>query len=188
MVRHKYDSREAYKDGILAEELYKLSCEHRGISLGSVTVEQNCSGIDYFKGQKKIDVKSRKRKKPPHMATIELSAAKKSIGTGWAYKDTYTAQMMVYEDNEMIKDVIFGEFYNPDLLENLLNKKVDFIDRVEVQTLYKVRARYFKGEHCGDTTLVTYDDLESLETFTILQIPREYWDRIIERYEYKGIL
>ena len=188
MVKHKLDVRQAYKEGDFAEYLYDLTNKYYGISLTSATVEQDCSGIDRIKDKKEIDIKSRKGRKPPHMVWIELSAAEKNIGTGWAYKDKYTAQMMVYENNKFVNDVIFGEFYNPDLVENVLKNKVDFDSRVSVQTLYKVYTRISYGKHRGDMTLVNYEDLESLESFKRFDVPREYWQLVVDFYEYKGIL
>jgi len=183
-MKHKLDTRGASKEGELAEYLYDKTCEFHKETFREATKKEDCAGYDRFHKDKIVDVKARKFKLPgPHTFWVELSAARQTIGTGWAYKDKHTSTLMVYEENNQIKNVIFGTFDNKDLIK-LVKEKVDFTSNVFKGTLYKVYTRTWNGEHRGDTTVITYSDLESLPSFKSMKVPEGLWGKIAHFYNY----
>ena len=167
---HPLDKRGSTSEGQLAEDLYK-KCHKKGLK--EATNEQDKRGVDCFKNGKKIDIKARKKRLPePHTCWIEISMNGGEIGTGWAYKDKYIAQMMVYEKDNKIDKVIFGEYYAPDLI-NVLDKKVDWNSNLTNRgEIYKLYSRYNKLGKIERMTILTYKDLESLPSFQVIEIPK----------------
>lgn len=178
MHNHKYDKRGAANEGQFAEQLYDKICPST-----HTTKQENCQGVDRIYQNKKIDIKARKNKIPPHTTWIELAAANKPIGSGWAYKDKHIAQLMIYEQNKTITNAIFGEYHTKDLII-LLNQKVNFNSKATYGKTYEVYTRYTNKEHRGSMTVITYQDLESLPSFICIDIPQEFWPEIREFYGY----
>lgn len=182
MFRHKFDKRKSGEEGAYAEYVYGEITKFK-----KTGKKEDCAGIDFEGG---IDVKARKKGLPgPHLTWLELAASMREMGTGWAYADKYVAQMMCYEEDNHLVDVIFGEYYVPDL--KILLAKVDFSKLVDKKDcFYKLYSRphpLYKDTHSGIMTVVTYDDLKSLPSFKERLVPREYWSRLLSIYCYDGI-
>lgn len=180
-MRHKYDNRGAGNEGIWAQELYDFCCSEVGRKLKNATIKEDCAGVDRYDGNRAIDVKSRKFRLPIHTCWIELAASGGSIGSGWAYKPKWIAQLMIYEKENHLTKAIFGEYNTNDLVD-LLKTKVDFNSKAYSAELYKLYTRWTDGKHRGTMTIVTYEDLESLKSFAPLEVPECKFDEVKQKY------
>lgn len=185
-MEHKYDKRGAGQEGIFAQELYDLACQEANRKMRKANIKEDCDGVDRFEGNKKIDIKGRKFRMPINTAWIEVAAAGKPVGTGWAYKSKWIAQLMVPEEKKILVNAFFGEYHTDDLID-LLNKKVDFKSDVSCGKLYELYTRWTDDEHRGTMTIVAYTDLESLKSFKALPVPLYKWNEVRRFYGLLGI-
>lgn len=186
MERHKYDKRGANDEGIFAQNLYDLSCKEAGRKLREASVKEDCQGIDRYDGDRAIDIKARKFRMPINTCWIEVSKAGGSVGTGWAYKPKWVAQLVVVEQEKMLVDVYFAEYHTTDVVD-LMNAKVDFKSVADRGKLYELYTRWTDGQHRGTMTVITYEDLQSLKSFSKLPVPRYQWDEVRRIYGLLGI-
>ena|SRR5581483_2664576 len=186
MEPHKYDRRGANDEGKFAQALYDLSCQGAGRKYREANIKEDCEGVDRYVGGKAVDVKGRKFRIPPNTCWVETSASGKPHGTGWVYKPKWIAQLMVFEQDHYITNCIFGEYHTSDLLE-VMNKKVDYKSTASRGELYKLYTRWTDGKHRGTMTVVTYEDLQSLKSFSVLPVPRCKWDEARRIYGLLGI-
>lgn len=186
MDNHKYDRRGAGDEGRFAQELYDLSCQEAGRKYREASIKEDCEGIDRYIGDKAVDVKARKFRMPINTCWIEISAAGKSVGTGWVYKPKWIAQLMVFEEKKMLTNCIFGEYHTSDLVD-LMKEKVDFNSKADCGKVNQLYTRWTDGQHRGTMTVITYEDLESLKSFSKLAVPRYKWDEVRRIYGLLGI-
>ncbi len=186
MEPHKYDRRGASDEGKFAQDLYDLSCKEAGRKYREANIKEDCEGIDRYVGDKAVDVKARKFRMPKNSAWAEVSAAGRSVGTGWSYKKKWIAQLMVWEAERMLTDVYFGEYHTSDLVD-LMNSKVDFNSQADCGKVYQLYTRWTDGQHRGTMTVIPYEDLLTLKSFNVLSVPRYKWDEVRRIYGLLGI-
>jgi hypothetical protein len=203
----KWDSRGSGDEGKYAEALYDKVLNFNEIPFVETTKLEDCKGADRIEGKgknkRKTDVKGRKSA-GPHKTWLEICASHEgAIGTGWSYHDVDIAQLMIYEEDGYITNIIFGKYYAPDAKENII-EKTDLTkttrSSVELYKLYHRWSRYKSGnlEHRGATLCIKYSALEALSSFEAIAVPKELWEDVMnyynkaakqnrERIPYKGI-
>lgn len=195
MQPHKHDRRGASEEGKFAQDLYEFCCKDTGRGFKTASIKEDCAGIDAHINMldnvnatlsKSVDVKGRKFRMPPNTCWIETSASGKAHGTGWAYKPKWIAQLMVFEQDGYLTNCIFGEYHTSDLVE-LMDKKVDYNSKASYGKIYELYTRWTDGQHRGTMTIVSYEDLQSLKSFSTLAVPRHKWDEVCRIYDLKGI-
>lgn len=186
METHKYDRRGANDEGKFAQALFDLSCKEAGRVYRVASVKEDCAGIDRYVGDKDLDIKGRKFRMPPNTCWIETSASGKGHKTGWGFKPKWIAQLMVFEQDRYLTNCIFGEYHTSDLVE-LMDKKVNYNSKADSGKLYELYTRWTDGQHRGTMTVVSYEDLQSLKSFSALPVPRYKWDEVRRIYNLLGI-
>jgi len=186
MENHKYDRRGAGDEGRFAQQLYDLACKEVGCKYREANIKEDCQGIDRYVGDRAVDIKGRKFRMPKNTCWAEISAAGGPVGSGWSYKDKWIAQLMVFEEENMLINVIFGEYHTSDLVD-LMKAKVDFTSKATCGEVYKLYTRWTDGQHRGTMTVIPYTDLQALKSFSILPVPRYKWDETRRIYGLLGI-
>ena len=193
MYKNKFDKRNASGEGEFAADLYDKVLNYYNIGFNKSNIKEDYAGIDRFRHDgTEDDIKGRKYA-GPHLTWLELAGAKKEIGTDWVYHKIYISQMMVYENQKYIQNVIFGRYYAPDAVEYIINKIDLETETKRSNELYKVYHRISPNpytqvmEHCGATICIQYSDLETLPSFEIIQVPRDFWKKVRIQYGYIGI-
>jgi hypothetical protein len=189
MNPHKYDRRGASQEGDWAEALFDEVCKLRKENVKTVSVKEDCEGVDRIINGKKCDIKARKNRLSPNCTWIELAKVAGAIGSGWAYANKWIAQLMVYEESKWITDVKFGLYHTKDLKE-VIEKKVDVNSLTKQGELYKLYMRTddrYKEVHRGIMTVLHYDDLTSLESFLPIDVPKPLWNKVRIQYGYIGV-
>jgi hypothetical protein len=179
---HRYDTRFAWVEGAFAVWLAKLTSD-----VVDGTQNQDWAGIDGWDGTDPVDFKGRKNCAPQTMFIETAAAGKPNTRTGWVFKGKWLYALMIYSENGYIKNVIFGKVLEDDIVK-ICDEKVDFNSSSRKDVLYQIYHRYFNGEHRGDTTLITYADVESAPSFKPIPVPRNLWHHVQDVYEYNGIL
>lgn len=190
LYKNKYDTRGSGKEGAFADSIYDRVLKESNVSFRNASIREDCAGKDKIRANGEADdVKGRKGAGSLRVCLEVCSANNGPIGSGWSYHDVYIAQMMIYVDeNKHITDIIFGRYYAPDAVKNILDKldlTVETKINNELRKLYP-RWSYNKDrdtyEHRGATVCVEYSDLESLPSFERIQVPRKYYAEIMKFY------
>lgn len=188
-MRHQYDNRGAGQEGELAENLFKEVCLLHKQNFKTSNLQEDCAGIDGYLDGRPIDVKSRKNRIPPNTSWIELAKANSPMGSGWACKDKLIAQLMVFEEKKFITKAQFGLYHTKDL-KPLIKKVIDLNQTSNKGELYKLYSRSSekpKETHRGIMTVIAYSDIEKLESFVPMEIPKNLISLIKIEYGYLGI-
>lgn len=179
--RHKFDKRGAKEEGALAAWLATLTR-----SFVNGTEEEDYNGIDGWDDGDGVDYKGRKDC-PPNTMYMEITkAGGTEFRSGWVYQDKYIYALMVYSEDNVITNIKFGKVHCSDL-KKIVEEKVDLDSRSTKDTLYEVYYRTWEGQHRGNTTLLTYSDVESCPSFESVPLPKEFWHHVEYVYQYSGI-
>jgi len=190
MFKSKYDKRGAGKEGSFADSIYNRVLQESNVSFRDATVKEDCAGKDKIRANGEADDVKGRKSAGTHRVWLEVCAANNgSIGSGWTYHDVFIAQMMIYVDeNKNITDIIFGRYYAPDAVKEIL-EKLDLTKETRINNeLNKLYSRWSfdpydkMQKHRGSTVCVTYSDLESISSFERIQVPRKYWPEIMKFY------
>jgi hypothetical protein len=188
-MKHKYDKRGAGAEGKFAENLFREVCRLYKQNFLNSSLKEDCAGIDGYLDGRPLDVKARKNRIPPNTSWLELAKANGSIGSGWGFKDKLIAQLMPYEESKFIIKAQFGIYHTKDL-RKLITKVIDLNEVSKKGELYKIYTRPPEEKtetHRGILTVVTYEDLENLESFIPMLIPKDLINSIKIEYGYLGI-
>lgn len=185
-----YDKRGSGREGAFAQDLYHRTLKHYKIGFKESSIKEDCEGKDLRRlNGEEDDVKARKSA-GPHRFWMEICAAFNApIGSGWSYHNVWIAQLMVYEADQFITDIIFGRYFSPDAIRDIVEKKCDLNVTTRVSNeLHKLYHRWSSNvktgemEHRGATVCATYEDLESVESFQRIEVPRDWWPDIMKEY------
>ncbi len=178
---HKLDKRYAWVEGAFA---VWLAFQTRSLKLG--TKNEDLAGIDVWDDDDGVDIKGRKDCPPNTMYIETAKAGQPNTETGWVHADKFIYSLMVYSENNIITNIKFGKVHCNDLV-TVIKEKVDFNSNSWKDTVYKIYHRMWEGQHRGDTTLITYNDVESCPSFESVQLPKQFWEHVRDVYTYDGV-
>ena len=185
-----YDNRGSGREGEFTQDLYHRVLKHHKVLFEKTSTKEDCEGTDFRRLDGEGDDAKARKSAGPHRIWLEICASfNGSIGSGWSYHDVWIPQLMIYEDDGIITDIIFGRYYSPDAIRDIVDKKCKLDETTSSsKELYKLYRRWSRNpktgkmEHRGATVCVTYADLESIRSFQRIQVPREFWQEIMDEY------
>lgn len=181
LFKHKYDFRSSKEEGAFAIWIAKQVSDFR-----DETIREDQRGVDAWDGVNPLDYKSRKNCPPNTFYTETAAAGMPGTRTGWVFHHKLICTQMVYSEDNIITNVQYGKMHTDDLVK-ICDEKVNWKSSSYKDVLYEIYHRYYKGDHRGDTTLLTYGDLESCPSFIGIPVPRELYKHVEYVYQYDGI-